>query len=119
MPGSVTGSRLFGTAEFMQSRFDVAGPGNGEDALGDMADPEETITGMYTTLGVRVAERHALLGRWDYLGFDWRGDTSDRILLGWNYDPTTLVSFRVNALADFSDHAGTQFGFAGVFQYHF
>ncbi len=117
---SYDGPLLFGTAEFMQSRFDVAGAGSGEeDGHAEIVAPEETITGMYTTLGVRVAERHALLVRWDYLGFDWRGDTSDRILLGWNYDPTTLVSFRVNALAGFSDHAGTQFGLSGVFQYHF
>ena len=117
---SYDGSRFFGTAEFMQSRFEVAGAGSGEeDGQPEIVIPEETITGMYTSLGVRVAERHALLVRWDYLGFDWRGDTSDRILLGWNYDPTTLVSFRVNALADFSDHAGTQFGLSGVFQYHF
>ncbi|TVQ65991.1 MAG: hypothetical protein EA363_13380 [Balneolaceae bacterium] len=117
---SYDGSVFFGTAEFMQSRFDVAGTGNGvEDGLAVAAGPEETITGMYATAGVRVAERHAVLVRWDYLGFDLRGDTSDRILLGWNYDPTSLVSFRVNALADFSDHAGTQFGLSGVFQYHF
>jgi len=117
---SYDGPLFFGTAEFMQSRFDVAGAGSSDgEGLAEMADPEETITGMYTTLGVRVAERHALLVRWDYLGFDWRGDTSDRILLGWNYDPTSLVSFRVNALADFSDHAGTQLGLSGVFQYHF
>ncbi len=100
---------IFGTIEFIRSQFDAA----------EFAGRLETIDGAYATLGVNLDPRNELLVRWDYLGFDIKGDESNRFLLGWNYCPTSLVSFRVNALADFSDQKGTQFGLESLFQYHF
>ncbi len=101
---------LFGTVEFIESRFDAVNFG-GE---------AETITGMYSTIGVKINPRNQILARWDYLGFNLRQDESNRILLGWNYYPTTLISFRVNALAELNNQADThQYALAGVFQFHF
>ncbi len=100
---------IFVTAEYMQSRFDAV----------DFGGSRETITGVYTTLGFKVDPRNEALIRWDHLGFDLRGDRSERFLLGWNYYPTSLVSFRVNALMEFREDEKTQFGLTGVFQYHF
>ena len=100
---------FFGTAEYLQSDFDAI----------EFDGQQESITGFYTTLGVKLDPRNEMLVRWDHLSLDLKEDESDRILVGWNYYPTSLVSFRFNALAEFRSSESTQFGLTGVFQYHF
>ncbi len=100
---------FFGTIEYLQSRFDAV----------NFDLREEKINGMYATMGVVMNDRNEILVRWDHLDFNLNKAGSERILVGWNYFPTSLVSFRFNALADFNSTDNTQFGLNGVFQYHF
>lgn len=99
----------FGTAEFLQSRFDRAIDGQ-----------EETITGFYITAGNHVTERSDLLVRWDHLDYDIIDNSSELIVLGWNHQATRLISFQVNGLARVGDDtADNQYGVAANFQFQF
>ncbi len=100
---------IFGTLEFMQTRFDARNFG------GD----KETITGFYATIGTNVSDKSQLLARWDQLSFDLRDDTSDLFVFGWNYQATSLISFQVNLLAQFDEDDDGRYGLAGLFQFHF
>lgn len=80
---------------------------------------EETITGAYITLGNNVTEKDQLLARWDYIGYEQLQDVdSSLFILGWNHQATSVISFQVNALAQFEENE-EYFGLAGNFQYEF
>lgn len=100
---------VFGTIEFMQTRFDAQNFGGAE----------ETITGFYATLGTNVSDKSQLLVRWDQLDFDLRERTSDLFVFGLNYQATRLISFQANLLAQFDEGEDGKYGLAGVFQFHF
>lgn len=99
---------LFGTVEFLQTQFERSD--NGLD---------ETITGFYATIGYKVTERDELLARWDHLSYDIRDSSSELIVLGWNHQATSLISFQVNLLGLFSNVGDNQFGISGNFQFSF
>jgi len=97
---------FFGAAELLQSTFE----------RGTVSD--ERITGAYVTLGNRVTEKSDFLARWDHISFDEIDSISNRFLLGWNYQATSVISFQVNALADMRKRSES-FGLAGNFQFQF
>ncbi len=101
------GPVLFGTAEFLQTTFDA----------GEFSGNEETITGLFTTLGFNISEKNQLLARWDYLNHDIREYESDQLIFGWNHQATRLVSFQVNFISQFDNDADGQYGLLGVFQF--
>lgn len=96
----------FGALEFLETNFDDQTPTN------------ERITGIYTTLGNKVTDRSEILGRWDHISYNNINLNSNRFILGWNYQATTLISFQVNALAEFDD-IDERFGLSGNFQFQF
>lgn len=96
----------FGALEFLQTSFDDQEPTN------------ERITGFYTTIGNKVTDRSEILGRWDHISYNNEDFNSNRFVLGWNYQATTLISFQVNALAEFDD-IDERFGISGNFQFQF
>lgn len=100
--------RFFGTVEFLQTDFELAG--NGLD---------ETITGFYATVGNNISEQSQLLARVDHLSYDELGNDSNRVVLGWNYQATRLVSFQVNGLLQFNDGDDNQAGISGNMQFYF
>jgi len=102
------GDVWFGTIEFLQSKFDRLG-----------FNAEETITGFYTTIGNNLNEKDQLLARWDYLSYDLQDNSSNRIILGWNHQATTLISFQLNLIGQFGENQDDQFGLAGNFQFQF
>jgi len=99
---------FFGTVEFLQSDFELAGSGL-----------DETITGFYATAGNNISEQSQLLARFDHLSFDETGNDSNRVVLGWNYQATELVSFQVNGLLQFNDGDDNQAGISGNLQFYF
>lgn len=99
---------FFGTVEFLQTEFEMAGTGL-----------DETITGFYATAGNNMTERSQLLARWDHLSYDITGPSSERVVLGWNYQATELFSFQVNGLLQFNEAIDNQLGVSGKFQFHF
>lgn len=99
---------FFGTVEFLQTEFEDTGLG-----------VDETITGFYATVGNNMTERSQLLARWDHLSYDVIGPSSERVLVGWNYQATQLISFQVNGLVQINDAADNQLGVSGNFQFHF
>jgi hypothetical protein len=99
---------FFGTIEFLQTDFEVQG-----------VDLDETITGFYATVGNNISEQNQLLARWDHLSYDILGNDSNRVVLGWNYQATQLVSFQVNGLLQFNDGVDNQAGISGNLQFHF
>lgn len=103
------GDFFFSTTEFMQSRFNAI----------EFNDNRETINGFYSTLGFVLDKRNELLARWDHLSFDLRDNATERIILGWNYYPTSLVSFRVNLITEFGGKLPQQYGAAAIFQFMF
>lgn len=98
----------FGTAEFQQTRFERA-----DNNL------DETITGFYVTVGNKITEKSELLIRWDHLSYDIRPLTSDLLILGWNHQATSLISFQVNILARSQSNSDTQLGATGLMQFQF
>lgn len=100
---------IFGTVEFLQTDFELAGS-NGLD---------EIITGFYATVGNNISEQSQLLARWDHLSYDILGNDSNRVVLGWNYQATQLVSFQVNGLLQFNDGVDNQAGISGNLQFYF
>ncbi len=99
---------FFGTVEFLQTDFELLGSGL-----------DETITGFYATVGNNVTDQSQLLVRWDHLSYDLTGVDSNRVVLGWNYQATQLVSFQVNGLLQFNDDIDNQAGLSGNLQFHF
>lgn len=98
---------VFGTAEFLQTAFDAQ----------DYSGNEEKITGFFATLGVNISEKDQLLARWDYLTYDIRDYESDQLILGWNHQATSLISFQVNFISQFDNDEDGQYGLLGVFQF--
>lgn len=103
-----SGDSWFGTAEFLQTRFERA-----DNNL------DETITGFYVTVGNKITEKNELLIRWDHLSYDVAPLNSDLIILGWNHQATSLISFQVNILARSQSNADTQLGATGLMQFQF
>lgn len=104
-----SGETFFGTAEFLESQFDLAN-----------TTLEEKITGFYGTIGYHADEENDFLIRWDHLSFDVSGnEDSDRILLGWNRQLTELVSIQVNGLYQVNEVSDNQAGVSGNFQFYF
>lgn len=100
---------LFGTLEFLQTRFDALGFGGNT----------ETISGFYLTLGSDFTDKDQLLVRWDHLGFDLSDHGSDQFTMGWNHQATRLISFQANLLAQFDSGGNKNYGAAGVMQFQF
>lgn len=98
---------FFGTAEFLQTNFD----------LQNLA-ADETITGFYLTLGNKITERDELLARWDHISYDFLDTASNRIVLGWNHYPARYIQLQVNFLAQFEE-GEESFGFSGNLQFMF
>ena len=98
----------FGTIEFLQSKF---------ERLGFVE--EETITGFYTTVGNNLNEKDQILARWDYLSFDLQDNSTNRVVLGWNHQATSIISFQLNLIGQFGENQDDQFGLAGNFQFQF
>lgn len=97
----------FGTAEFLQSRFERAFAG------------DEVITGFYITAGRKLSDKDQILARFDHLSYDAVDDTSDLIVLGWNHQATSLVSFQVNLQALIREDADNQMGISALMQFQF
>ncbi len=103
---------FFSSIEFLQTRFDAR----------ELAGEEELLSGFYITAGLQASQHHQLVVRWDYLGYDQLGTQSDRFILGWNYQATSLVSFSVNAVSEFNDDGSNNsdsFGLLGQMQFQF
>lgn len=100
--------KLFGTIEFLQTKFERSDIGL-----------DETITGFYATIGYKVSGRDELLARWDHLSFDVRDSSSELIVLGWNHQATRLIGFQVNLLGQLNNGDNDQFGISGNFQFAF
>ena len=98
----------FGTIEFLQTNFEQA-----------FTTIDETITGFYTTVGNNITEKDQVLVRWDHLSFDVLPQSSERIILGWNRQISSLMSVQLNMLGQFNDNADDQFGLSGNLQFHF
>jgi hypothetical protein len=99
---------FFGTVEFLQSGFEVQG-----------LNFDETITGFYATIGNNISDQSQLLARFDHLSFDVTRNDSNRVVLGWNYQATELVSFQLNGLLQFNDGDDNQAGISGNLQFYF
>jgi len=99
----------FGGVEFLGTNFDTV--------IGGVI-VDETINGFYTTVGNKITERDELLARWEHQTFDVLDRSSDLFTIGWNYQATSLISFQVNALAEFSG-GEEAFGLSGNFQFQF
>ena len=100
--------RFFGTIEFLQTDFEVQG-----------LNLDESITGFYATVGNNISDQSQLLARFDHLSYDEIGNNSNRIVLGWNYQATELVSFQVNGLLQFNEGDDNQAGISGNLQFYF
>ena len=99
---------FFGTIEFLQTDFELLGSGL-----------DETITGFYATVGNNISEQSQLLARFDHLSYDELANDSNRVVLGWNYQATELVSFQLNGLLQFNDGDDNQAGISGNLQFYF
>ncbi|CAN5272839.1 hypothetical protein BH23BAC3_BH23BAC3_01930 [soil metagenome] len=96
----------FGAAEFLRSNFDI------NDTL------DETISGLYITIGNKVTDYSEILVRWDHLTFNLMGRSSNLYVMGLNHQITSLISLQINALAEFEEN-DESFGLAGSFQFQF
>lgn len=96
---------FFVNTEFLQTKFDAV----------EFAGAEETITGFFATVGARVNPKSELLVRWEYLDFDLDNAGSELLVLGWNHQATSLVSFAINLLIDDYDNMGA----AALMQFQF
>lgn len=97
----------FGSAELLGTSFETGG-----------GFVDETITGFYTTVGNKVTEKDEFLVRWEHQSFDVSDISSDLFIIGWNHQATSIISFQVNALADFFE-GDESFGLSGNFQFQF
>ncbi|TVQ67840.1 MAG: hypothetical protein EA360_01475 [Balneolaceae bacterium] len=98
---------FFGTVEFLQSSFERAFTG------------DETLTGFYITAGRNLTDKDQVLARYDYIGYDAVDDKSDLIVLGWNHQATSLISFQVNLQALIREDADNQMGISALMQFQF
>lgn len=98
---------FFGTAEFLQSKFDLA-----------VSGLEQTINGMYVTLGNKVTEKDELLARWERIGLDLNDTNTDLLILGWNHYPAQYMQIQLNLTGRFQD-GEDQFGMSANFQFRF
>jgi hypothetical protein len=98
---------FFGTAEFLQSKFDLAGSGL-----------EQTINGMYVTLGNKVTEKDELLVRWERIALDLNDANTDWFILGWNHYPAEFLQIQVNLTGRFQE-GEDQYGASANFQFRF
>lgn len=98
----------FGAAELLMTTF--------ESNL--LAPDDETITGAYVTVGNNVTGKDQLLARVDHISYDQMDYSSNLFVLGWNHQATSVISFQVNALAQFDENE-EYFGLSGNFQYQF
>lgn len=96
----------FGAAEFLQTKFNRGLP------------DDEVITGFYATIGNKVTDKSELLARWDHLSYREIDESSNQAILGWNYQATSLISFQLNFLGEFTGEEES-FGLAGNFQFQF
>lgn len=96
----------FGAAEFLRTTFDIN------------ATLDETISGLYLTLGNKVTENSEVLVRWDHLTFNLMSRSSNLYIIGLNHQITSLISLQINALAEFEENEES-FGLAGSFQFQF
>jgi len=101
-------SKIFGSFEFLQTRFNSLEP-----------NTEEIISGFFATLGTHLSQKTELLARWDHLEFDVLDQKSELLILGINHQATQLISFQVNLLTLINDEDDTQVGVAGNFQFQF
>jgi len=103
----------FAAAELLMTNFET-------NIAGTLFD--ETITGFYTTIGHKLDESNELLGRWEHQSFSEFDNALGRpfnlFTFGWNHQATSLISFQINALAEFSDD-DESFGLSGNFQFQF
>lgn len=97
----------FGAAEVLMTTFET-----------NQLPDDETITGAYVTLGNNVTEKDQLLARIDHISYSKVDYSSNLFVLGWNHQATSVISFQVNALAQFDDNE-EYFGLSGNFQYQF
>jgi len=97
----------FGAGELLMTTFES-----------NQTTDDETITGAYITIGNNVTENDQLLARWDHIGYNETDLISNLFILGWNHQATSVISFQVNALAQFED-GDESFGLAGNFQFQF
>ena len=56
--------------------------------------------------------------RIDHISYNEVDSSSNLFVLGWNHQATSVISFQVNALAEFDENE-EYFGLAGNFQYQF
>lgn len=96
----------FWAAEFLRTNFDSS------------ATLDETISGLYVTLGNKVTDDTEILVRWDHLTFNLLARSSNLYVIGLNHQITSLISLQINALAEFEENEES-FGFAGNFQFQF
>lgn len=102
---------FFGTFEYQLSTFHAQFEGEG------------SLTGTFGTLGVHLAEKTDILGRWDYLKLDF-SDTpgnkdSSLLIFGVNHYPTQLVKLQLNMLYFVEEYHSNRFGMAANFQFQF
>lgn len=97
----------FATAELLMTTFES-----------NQIPDDETITGAYVTVGKHVTEKDRLLARWDYVGYNEVDYSSDLFVLGWTHHATSVIEFKVNALAQF-DNNEEYFGVVGEIQFQF
>lgn len=102
-------TNFFSTFEFLQTRFNAL----------NLQGREETINGLYGTLGVNLGRKNQLLTRVDYIDFNLMNQISERVIVGWNYQATNLLTFRLNILAQFDNDKAEQFGVESVLQLQF
>lgn len=106
--GKYDSDNWFGTIEFLQTKFERF----------DIAE-DETITGFYVTAGNNITDADQILVRWDHLSYDILANSSERVVLGWNRQVTSLISVQLNMLGQFNEFSDDQFGISGNLQFHF
>lgn len=101
--------RIFTAFEFLQTRFDAV----------QLGGNEETITGFYGTFGYKLNPKNKVLGRWDYIGYDALNTASDLVILGWNHQATSLISFQVNLQYQLNSNGNDNSGISALMQFQF
>ena len=102
----------FGAFEVLATTFET------NDLAATPPTVEETILGTYITLGNKITEKDELLGRWEYIGYDFQDRESNLLILGWNHQFTSVMSLQINGLALFEED-DESFGLQGNLQYEF
>lgn len=104
---SFAGTRVLfgGDARLSGDRWLLAGEVNGTRFDPDGGADAQTAFGYYVAGGVDVAEGHQFLARFDHYDPDVPGRAApdDRVALGYNYDPSSMLRFLLNYEAPTSD----------------